>query len=372
MAAPDRLVVEADGAARGNPGPAGYGAVVRDAASGKVLVERSAAIGIGTNNVAEYRGLIAGLRAAYKINSQAAVEARLDSRLVVEQMSGNWKIKHPSMRPLAQEAAGIFPAGRVRYVWVPRERNAHADRLANAALDAAAEGAVTADDSEGSQPGGSAPGWASADLGTPTTLVLLRHGETELSAGKRFSGIARDVPLTERGAAQARLAGERLRRQGTIEAIVASPLLRARTTAEIVGSILGLALDIEDDLRECDFGDWEGHTFAELQAKWPAELSAWLASTSVPPPAGESLDAVGARVRRVRDRVVRHHPGRTVLVVSHVTPIKELVRLALDAPPAAVFRMELALAGISVVQWYADGHTSLRLFNDTSHLLPSS
>jgi ribonuclease H / adenosylcobalamin/alpha-ribazole phosphatase len=134
-----RLVVEADGGSRGNPGPAGYGAVVRDAATGEVLAEVSDSLGRATNNVAEYSGLIAGLGAAAAIAPGADVEVRMDSKLVVEQMSGRWQIKHPAMRPLAakaREAAGAF--GRVSYTWVPRSRNAHADRLANQAMDAAA------------------------------------------------------------------------------------------------------------------------------------------------------------------------------------------------------------------------------------------
>ena len=135
-----RLVVEADGGSRGNPGPAGYGAVVRDATTGEVLAEVSESIGRATNNVAEYSGLIAGLRAAAMIARGADVEVRMDSKLVVEQMSGRWQIKHPDMRPLAATARETARAlGRVSYTWVPRSRNAHADRLANQAMDAAAK-----------------------------------------------------------------------------------------------------------------------------------------------------------------------------------------------------------------------------------------
>src|SRR5215468_10257839 len=133
------LVVEADGGSRGNPGPAGYGAVVRDDRTGEVLAEVSEPIGHATNNVAEYRGLVAGLRAAAKLAPGADTEVRMDSRLVVEQMSGRWKIKHPDLRALAEQASQAARAlGRVTYTWVPRERNTHADRLANQAMDAMA------------------------------------------------------------------------------------------------------------------------------------------------------------------------------------------------------------------------------------------
>jgi ribonuclease H / adenosylcobalamin/alpha-ribazole phosphatase len=134
-----RLVVEADGGSRGNPGPAGYGAVVRDAETGEVLAELNDSLGHTTNNVAEYSGLVAGLQAAGAIAPGADVEVRMDSKLVVEQMSGRWQIKHPAMRPLAAKARQAAAAlGRVSYTWVPRARNAHADRLANQAMDAAA------------------------------------------------------------------------------------------------------------------------------------------------------------------------------------------------------------------------------------------
>ena len=128
-----RLLVEADGGSRGNPGPAGYGAVVRDAVTGEVLAERAAGIGTATNNVAEYSGLIAGLQAALDL-SAVEVEVRMDSKLVVEQMAGRWKIKHPSMIPLARRASALRP-GRVSWTWVPREQNKAADALVNLALD---------------------------------------------------------------------------------------------------------------------------------------------------------------------------------------------------------------------------------------------
>jgi len=132
-----RLIVEADGGSRGNPGPAGYGAVVRDARTREVLAEVSEPIGRATNNVAEYGGLLAGLRAAAKLAPGAETEVRMDSRLVVEQMSGRWKIKHPGLRTLAEQVSQAARSlGRVTYIWVPRERNTHADRLANQAMDA--------------------------------------------------------------------------------------------------------------------------------------------------------------------------------------------------------------------------------------------
>lgn len=134
----DHVIVEADGGSRGNPGPAGYGAVVTDAATGDVLAERKAGLGFTTNNVAEYSGLIAGLEAATELGA-AIVDVRMDSKLVIEQMSGRWRIKHAPLQALAQRA-GALVAGftKVTFEWIPRERNKHADRLANEAMDAQA------------------------------------------------------------------------------------------------------------------------------------------------------------------------------------------------------------------------------------------
>ena len=133
-----KVIIEADGGSRGNPGPAGYGAVVLDPVTDQVLVERAEGLGVTTNNVAEYQGLIAGLRAAIELGA-TEVDVRMDSKLVVEQMCGRWKIKHPAMQPLAREATELVrEIGSVRFEWIPRLRNSRADALANQAMDAQA------------------------------------------------------------------------------------------------------------------------------------------------------------------------------------------------------------------------------------------
>ena len=371
-----RLVVEADGGSRGNPGPAGYGAVVRDAHTGEPLAEAAEYLGTATNNVAEYRGLIAGLRAARDIDPDAVVHVRMDSKLVVEQMTGRWQIKHPGMRPLAAEARGVLDPSRVTYEWVPREANKHADRLANEAMDAGAAGRpwqpgkiAAGAEEKAVEPAPSPPGWGAADLGAPTTFVLLRHGETPLTPQKRFSGSGGSDPsLSETGRRQADLVAGALAERGTIQAVVTSPLARCRETAAVIAARLGLDADVAEGLRETDFGAWEGLTFAEVKERYPADLDAWLASSRVAPTGGESFAAVARRVTAARDDLLARHRGRTVLLVTHVTPIKTLVRLALGAPPEALFRMELSAASLSAVAYYADGNASLRLLNDTSAL----
>ncbi|MCM3885958.1 bifunctional RNase H/acid phosphatase [Frankia sp. R82] len=368
------LIIEADGGSRGNPGPAGYGAVVRDGASGRVLAERAAAIGTATNNVAEYSGLIAGLRAAADLASDATatvtLEVRMDSKLVVEQMSGRWKIKHPSMRPLAAEATELARGfAAVRYSWIPRARNADADRLANEAMDAAAAGRSW----EPSVPQSPDPephrapttnrlsGWM-APPAPPTVTVLLRHGQTPLSAEKRFSGTV-EAALTDLGLEQAAAAARRLRDE-PFDLILSSPLKRARQTAEA----LGRDYTVEDDLRESSFGAWEGMTFAEVRERFPDDLDAWLADPAVAPPGGESLLDTVARVGRVRDRLLAEHAGARVLIVSHVTPIKGLTQLALGAEPGVLYRLHLDLVALTTIDWYSDGPAVLRGFNDTHHV----
>ena len=381
-----RVLVEADGGSRGNPGPAGYGAVVLDAVTGEVLAERAAGIGRATNNVAEYQGLIAGLGAALEVGADE-VEVRMDSKLIVEQMSGRWQVKHPDMKPLAREAAGLVAQlPRVRFSWIPREQNTYADRLANEAMDAAAKGLVwraggdtgpadaadtwlasaTPESGQSEVPrADGATGWKD-DRAAPTTLLLLRHGQTPLSIERRFSGIG-DPELTEVGRAQAAAAASRLATSAATS-IVSSPLARARQTAQAVADALGLPVEVDEGLRETDFGDWEGHSFSEVRKKWPREMEAWLASTAVAPPFGESFDETTTRVRQARDRVLNRHSGKTVVVVSHVTPIKTLVRIALEAPPSALYRMHLDLACLSEIQWFADGPAVVRSLNDTHHL----
>jgi broad specificity phosphatase PhoE/ribonuclease HI len=367
------LIVTADGGSRGNPGPAGYGAVVLDAATGEVLAEVQESIGRATNNVAEYRGLIAGLRAAAQIAPGAPVEVRMDSRLVVEQMSGRWKIKHPDLRPLAEaarEAAGQL--GPVTYTWVPRERNSHADRLANEAMDAAgregdSEGGIGSRSEE--NPVVVAPqagSWKEA-AGRPVSTVLLRHGQTPLSSERRFAGTG-DIPLTPLGIEQARAAADWLAARGGIDLIVTSPLRRARQTAAEVAAATGAGVQVADGIRETDFGKWEGLSFAEAGDQWPAEMTAWLADPGVAPPGGESFADTGLRVNAALDALLAAHPGRTLLLVSHVTPIKTLVTRALLAPPAAMHRMQLDVASLSEIDWYDDGPVVLRSFNDTAHL----
>ncbi len=410
--------------------------MVRDA-DGTVLAERSLGLGVATNNVAEYEGLLAGLRAAAELGADE-VDARMDSKLVVEQLSGRWRIKHAALKPLAAQAKDLVAAfTAVRFEWIPRERNAHADRLANAAMDSQAgiertpaggsaaddsAGSAAADDSAGSDADVSAgktagdsagstadvaagsaaddsaragaaastgsaadaakpakaesrtqpAGWTGA-TGAPTKLLLLRHGQTEMSVDRRYSGRG-DVPLTGLGQRQADAAAKRLagmdgvRTEAGVAPIVASPLARTRQTAEAVAAATGGEPSYLDGLLETDFGAWEGLTFSEAAEKYARLHRRWLGDSSVEPPEGESLDAAFRRVTGARDEILREHAGSTVVVVSHVTPIKALLRLGLGVGPEIFYRLHLDLASLSIVEFYPDGNASVRLVNDISHL----
>ncbi|HET7388570.1 MAG TPA: bifunctional RNase H/acid phosphatase [Nocardioidaceae bacterium] len=393
---PTRAVrIEADGGSRGNPGKAAYGAVLFDAATGEVIAERAETIGIATNNVAEYHGLIAGLELYGEHSPGAELEVRMDSKLVVQQMSGNWKIKHPDMRPLALKAKRLAPADTV-YTWIPRAQNTYADRILNEALDAAAGSVKEASPPRGGglptirgrrlglppDPATAAPppragaaseattgsrGWPTTqDSGPPTTLLLVRHGSTAHTVEKRFSsGLKGANPgLSDEGRAQVRATADWLAPLGErIDVLVTSPVRRSEESAQILSERLGLPMHVEAGLAEMEFGSWDGMTFAEVGEQHRDDLDTWLGSLDYAPGGGESFTTVQQRVHDSLERLLGEHPSKTVLAVSHVTPIKVLVARVLGAPLDAVYRMEMAPASVTVLSFFADGSASMRMFN---------
>ncbi len=395
-----RLVVEADGGSRGNPGPAGYGALVRDPATGQVLAERAEYLGVVSNNVAEYCGLVAGLRAAVEIDPTAAIEVRLDSRLVVEQMSGRWKIKHEDMRRLAEQARVVVAPEQVSYTWVPRSQNGAADVLANAAMDrrrsivrnypqvaagVRAGGTVAAG---GVAAGGVASGGVATAAGVrpvvpervasgapmrfddaqPVTVVLVRHGETPLTVSKAYSGSSVPGPsLTDHGQEQAARAAELVYRIGRDmwgdvpdpTELIASPMVRTQETAAAFAERLGLPVRTEPLFAECDFGDWEGLTAAEIDDRWPGQLKRWHDDASFRAPGGESIEDVGMRMRTGLEAVRAAGVGRTVVVVTHSVSVRAAVGVSIEANPSAWARIRVAPASVSIVRLWLDGSSEV-------------
>ena len=342
-----RVVIEADGGSRGNPGPAAYGAVLRDADTGAVIAEDGSTIGVASNNVAEYSGLIAGLRLAREHAPDAEVEVRMDSKLVVEQMSGRWKIKHDDMRRLAAEAAALAPAGTT-YTWVPREQNKPADRLANEALDGKRGGVTVA----GAPPAGDAEARAGlvaaghADhrrAGAPRRHVAHRRQALLRRAGQRQPGPQRRGPRPDprdrRLARTDRREGRRGRRVARTphDGVRRDPRRRARPRGR------GRAGLRRDGVRRVGRADLRrGGGAARRRAHGLARVAGRRARRH-----GESFRVVQERVLDGLGRVLEKHAGKTVVVVSHVTPIKTIVAHALDAPLESVFRMELTPASIT-------------------------
>lgn len=429
-----RLDVECDGGSRGNPGIAGCGSSVLE--GDQEVAARWEFIAKATNNVAEYQGLINALELAIEVAKMRGVAAgdleiqvRMDSKLVVEQMSGRWKIKHPDMKPLAARVKELEATlAAVTYNWVPRAQNKRADELANRAMDDGvggrwfddalsfqpAAGSAEAGGDAAPGPAGAAgagasgaagnestgaeavPGCAGADAeavtdaasspewhpgGKPTRLWVLRHGQTEMSVKKQFSGLS-DPELTSHGREQARraaayVAGQLAGSAGASAgagssagpvAIYSSPLKRTRQTAEAVTEALaetpagagvsGAAkprVHVTEALIEMNFGDWEGRTFAEVMDEFPLEHDACFWDSAAAPSGGESPDDVLARVRPFLRDVARNHPGEDVVLVSHVTPIKSILRHAFCASGALYRTLHLDLAGLSVIEIFPDG-----------------
>lgn len=385
-----RLRIEADGGSRGNPGPAGSGsAVFEPYTGGEELANHSEFLAHATNNFAEYLGLINGLKLAREVArrtgtelSALTVDVFMDSKLVVEQMSGRWKIKKEDLKPLAAEARALAADLKlVTFTWVPRAQNKRADELANRAMDSRAEqewfrDSTVQETQQESQPKDTKiPDWHHGC--TPTRFILLRHGQTPMSAAGQYSGRSNPA-LTELGEAQAAGAAaflsaysrEDLPGQGKeeISAVLASPLQRTQQTAEAVASVLGLPVTTEDGLIEMDFGTWEGKTFAQVRSEHLEEHEQCFFDATRAPEGGESQEVVFQRVSDIVDALVKEFSGRTIVLVSHVVPIKSVLRKALGCDGAIFRSLHLDLASTSIVDFYADGSGVVRLINGTHYL----
>jgi probable phosphoglycerate mutase len=355
------FLLTADGGSRGNPGPAGYGSVITE--NGKIIAELFDFIGVATNNVAEYSGLIAGLTAINEIDSTATVDVKMDSKLVVEQMSGRWQIKHADMRVLAQSARSAHNPSLVNYTWIPRDENSHADRLANKALDQQTGGGEVIQTQQNYL--------TERLLSTEkaTNIFLIRHGETILTPFKRFSGDGELNPeLTHIGLEQAEKVAAAVA-QLNPEVIIASPLKRTTQTAEALSRQTGLPIVFEEAWIECSFGVWDGLSIDEVKEKYPADYQSWISSTGFAPPQGESYDSVALRVDAALNQIAAEYPGQRVAVVTHNGTIKSAAKVVIGAPAESIFHIDVSPCSITTVSiWPSDGLRALRTLNEQAHL----
>ena len=386
-----KFIVEADGGSRGNPGVAGSGAVVLDASTGKVLIEIARFIGVATNNVAEYIALVAGLEAAFNRDESAEILVRMDSKLVIEQMSGRWKIKHPDMIQLGKQVQDLVRGKDVTWQWIPREQNFRADLLANKAMDDLADsqssgtavtvGKVNLLASAVTEFNETAPSSVRSPVDVSvalTTIVLVRHGRTELTEARKISGGDGDDPsLSAAGNADAEkvaLALKAIGSQGSwqriapISAVVTSPMKRARETAQIIAKGFGLPVTENENLREISFGDWDGLSHEEAQAHDLELWNNWRGSWDVSPPNGESLAVFDQRLQLAREQIVERHSGKTVVVVAHVMPIRGFLRWAFDAAAAAYWRPQVAPCSISIIRVWGNQTAEVVTVNHSAHL----
>ena len=352
----------ADGGSRGNPGPAGYGAVVTE--SGKIIAELFDVIGVATNNVAEYSGLLAGLSHINTLDAQATVEVAMDSKLVVEQMSGRWQIKHADMRDLAKQCRDAHPASLVTYSWIPRDENSHADRLANKALD----GGSAHKPAPVIQQNFLTDRLRSDEI--PTFIYFVRHGETVLTPQRKFSGTgALDPELMQDGLDQAELVAKECAKLGA-EVLIASPLNRTRQTAEAISRSTGLEIIFDEAWYELSFGSWDGKAIEEVREEEPDNYQAWINSSSYAPPGGgESYDEASVRIEEALEKLVAEYPGKKIIVVTHNGVVKTAAKIAVGGPNDAVFHMDATPCSISSISiWPSDGLRALRSFNERGHL----
>ena len=345
---------------RGNPGPAAYGAVLMEGT--KVLAELAQPIGIASNNVAEYSGLLAGLRAANELDSSARIEVRMDSKLVVEQMSGKWQIKHVDMRRLAYEARELHDPKLITYKWIPREENTHADSLVNKALDGDVRSVspqqinflnerLVSDEK-------------------PTVIYLIRHGETRLTPERRFSGSDGSNPsLMESGFAQARAMAKEIAARKP-DVLIASPMARTMETAGEIANLTGLEIKSDKKWIECGFGEWDELTVEEIMRLYPEQWQGWISDTAfVPGKTGESYEALAARTAHALSEIEEDYVGKTIAIVTHHMVIKTLLANALSAPLLSIFHLDIPACGISTIHsWPSDGLRAVKSLGERSFI----
>jgi len=352
-----RIVVEADGGSRGNPGVAGYGALVRDARTGRVLAELAAPLGRVSNNVAEYSGLIAGLEAVLEVEPSADVEVRMDSKLVVEQMTGRWRIKHEDMRRLALQARELSArigagGGSVSFTWVPREQNGAADVLSNDGMDGRTVRRFHHQDR-------AAAGGPAAARTRALRLLLVRSAVADHtgSGGLDAEGRRRAAAT----AAEVRsLVGSDLVR------LLSSSLPGAVATATAIAGPLGVVPRVDPAWDGQGSGDWDGALSGDHEAAAAEEVSRLRENPAYRRPGGESLEELQVRVLAALAGLVAG--AGTVVVVTSRRPILIVLGHLLQIPPERSRAITIERCSLTGVRITEEGHVAVSFTNRTRHL----
>ena len=365
------LTLYADGASRGNPGPASYGAALFDGET--QLAGLYDTLGVRTNNFAEYSAVIAGLQYIVDNGLGPEVLVRMDSKLVVEQLSGRWKIKHPDLVELAVSAQSLIRGLSVRFEWIPREQNAVADALANLALDGGLEtkAEVTSRPLALTQPKSIR---APRVFTEPTTVFLVRHGHTASTEANLVSGSQDNPGLSELGKLEAKLAANALfslAERFEVDpprVVVHSDLERTTETAQIISKELLAPCRPDSRFREISFGDWEARSMQSLEAEFPEEIASWRGSVSLAPPGGETVSILEARTLSALRDLVAEHEGSSIAIVTHMMPLRTIAKAALKSDSSSHWSLQFAPASVSVVRFFGTELTEVFALNSCEHL----
>lgn len=366
------IFVYADGASRGNPGPASYGvSIVTE--QGEVIAEFGESLGVRTNNYAEYQGVIAALR-YLSDTPHRQITIRMDSKLVIEQLSGRWKVKSEDMRELVAEASQLLGPFQASLEWIPREQNSRADALANQALDGGVPDFTPAHiELAGIQPRSIR---APRQVAEPVTIVLVRHGHTKMTERNLIAGGDGDDPeLSELGLRDAGAAAQAIRplldfnSLPEVAAVIHSPMVRTTQTAMVVANQLSAPMHSDDRLREIGFGSWNGQEMTVITGQNPDFVRSWQGSMSVKPDGGESIDDLTARIKPLIAELAETYNGKTVVLVSHMMPIRTITALSAPGSNSLYWNVNFAPGSVSIIRFFGLNFAEQFNINSCQHLI---
>jgi probable phosphoglycerate mutase len=351
------IYLYADGASRGNPGPAAYGVHIEDEKANPIA-DFGEALGIATNNQAEYAAVIAGLRYLTQTNYREVI-IRMDSKLVIEQLGGNWKINNPQLRELADQAKELLRDFSVRLEWIPREQNSKADSNANTALD---EGNFSTSSQAQLELASVQPRSIRAPRQylEPTTIIVVRHGHTENTERNLVSGgDGTDPVLSKLGEREANSAAAEIPKLLKLfdlpepAVVVHSPMVRTTQTAEAIAKEFSLDLQSDDRLREIDS--------LELVSKWRGSLTA-------SPPGGESVNQMKDRVWQSLSEIIESFRGSCAVISTHMMPTRAIAAAALRGTDNVFWNLNTSPGGISVYRFFGIEYAEIFSLNYCAHL----